>query len=402
MVPSSHCLPVVVLLLLVACLLFPTAAAASSVSSSPSSSLPWINVPSGLTPFQRGEHLGSARRQQNQEYMTKNADQMESLRKFAHAHPSAIRSIQSATHHLIPDVYEELRGVASGSGLDFASTVGLLMMRPEIGLLARLPEDALPADRECTDLGMLGSTSAPAGSGWLGHNEDADPLTGDFATMVHFPHFRAYCYPALAPGNAWGWTRASLAISVNAVSPKTVNLNGAARYALNRYLLDSKSLADLIHRIETVPIASGCSVNVLDFSPAPPLPPNILNIEVAPPLNGSKNEVSIRQLSKTDPWYGHANVLLRLQLPQYKGDSSIHRDARLDQLGPDLKRLGIQEVQNVLGDQQDRQWPIFRDCKPPDSGKTISSVIFDAAGRKASIWWLASPILQPANATEPL
>ncbi len=49
------------------------------------------------------------------------------------------------------------------------------------------------------------------------------------------------------------------------------------------------------------------------------------------------------------------------------------------------------QVVDILGDQGDRAFPIYRDNTPPDEGSTLSTALFDLDNGIMSVYCFANP-----------
>lgn len=67
----------------------------------------------------------------------------------------------------------------------------------------------------------------------------------------------------------------------------------------------------------------------------------------------------------------------RLKVAQYTDPSTVARQKRFDELPPPT---GPASIFNILGDQQNKEYPIYRDGAPPDTGVvTLTTALFSSA-----------------------
>jgi hypothetical protein len=74
---------------------------------------------------------------------------------------------------------------------------------------------------------------------------------------------------------------------------------------------------------------------------------------------------------------------------QIHDESSYHRQSRSDQLPI---ALSSQAIQNILGDYEDKEYPIFRRGASPDTDVyTICSCVFNHVSKSVQIWCGSNP-----------
>jgi len=185
-----------------------------------------------------------------------------------------------------PKYFEEVQGLAAGSGVPLP-TLLLLQFADELeaGWISPV------ARSDCSDIHAHAYQS-----GFLGHNEDAEPVIKSTGYIVEYEftdsgeHFTAYTYPGRLPGDAWGFSPlANLTFSVNWVGPIPASV-GLARGFINRAVFGSKSLQDAIDRATPGNRAFGFSLNIGDITTA-----KSYNFEV---INHSPNNSMVNNMKK--------------------------------------------------------------------------------------------------------
>jgi len=288
---------------------------------------------------------------------------------------------------LYPQYFEELQGMADGSGLPYSNFV-LSVMGDEILALAgdEMTTETLAPTRvdHCTDLHLRDPSS---GAFILAHNEDGDNITKPYAYVVVatflFPNGSAeltmtsYYYPGNIAGEAFGWNNHgsisnSLVFSENAIFPLEVATGPVLiNMVLSRALYDCSELDCLINTIAAHPRSYGFSLNVGFLAP----PHDIYNFEIAA---GSFN------VYKVATNYSHVNEIKHLPfVAQWPDPSSAHRQRRIWSLPP---ISSLQDMTHLLGDSSDPDYPIYRDSAPPDSDTTLATVFFDLAAASATVF----------------
>jgi len=274
---------------------------------------------------------------------------------------------------------DEIRGFADGAGIPFPHLF-LVNIDYEVDLILKAN---LSLDSSCTDLMYVSS-----GISFNAHNEDAMMLVKQNAFLVNYKtpeaDFTAYNYPGYLAGNAFGFTSTGITITTNALFPVDVTTSGIPRAFINRDLLTSVTLEDAIEKATPLYCASGFSANIGSI-----LANEIVNIEVSPYI------YRVRNIQGN---YSHTNMYqgLKNDLQQYFDNSSYWRDIRIDEF-PVWN--SIEEAREILGDNKNKQWPIYRDGLPPDTGVvTIATGVFDYNNKTLSIY-LSNPKLTPVPYT---
>lgn len=270
---------------------------------------------------------------------------------------------------------DELRGMAKGAEVD-ESMLWLLMLRPEIVLLTKAEHQE--GEENIHDTSMEGCSDVYSHhANILAHNEDGDCELFTSACIVEADiastgqNFVSYTYTGLLPGMAFSWSNSGLfALTVNAVSPRHVDLDGMPRFFLTRAALGADSADSAAAVAESMmSIASGSSINIVDFESA-------FNIEVAAGFTTSKAKSDLKGLI-------HFNEYHRLEVDQWPSTSTQHRMARYLDIGHPKSE---QEVLQLLGDEMDSDYPIYRRGHAPDSGCTVATALFDFEYWTWSVW----------------
>ena len=274
----------------------------------------------------------------------------------------------SANKQTYPNVYSELSGTADGAGIPVHKLI-LLSLQNEMGHLAAGPGKRLLFDEGCSDVHV--STSAEL---LLGHNEDIDEAmrNNSYVLDARFDdgeHVTAYTYPGNIPGNAWGFNRYGLVFSTNGLYPKKVFVGGLGRYWIGRDLLAAKDMKDAIRRATVKGSAFGMSINIGSIREK-----TMVNIEISP--DGS-------DVQTTKDVYYHFNMYRRLKIEQYADTSTLHRQARADEM---QKPTTADGVRAILGDQKDSEYLIYRSMRPTDGCLTAATVVYDLRRLTATVY----------------
>ena len=91
---------------------------------------------------------------------------------------------------------------------------------------------------------------------------------------------------------------------------------------------------------------------------------------------------TIRSVLRVTSHYAHFNMYLRLNVPQYTDISSVARLAEYEKLPVPTDTAGIF---NILGNQANSTWPVYRTATPPDSAMTLATALFSSEARQMGV-----------------
>ena len=304
-----------------------------------------------------------------------------------------------AHQRAFPDYVDELRGLASGSGVRFFPTLFALNLANEL-----LPV-ANTFQKGCSDFHIV----RPSVQAW-GHNEDGepDPDQADTTYLVQAniskpgapPEvFFAFTYPGQLSGWAWGFNGNGVSQSVNAL---WMPQNASARLGVNfvtRSILSSSSLNDALERAHVPGQAGGAHFNLgsinADCTAADPCQ---VSIETAP---DSVTSLNLHRIP--GGLYAHFNQYLHTDKPKL-GDytSSVHRLARAAQVctwGTPPETTA--DVLGFLSDTSDREYPVYRSHTPSDPYITYTTSLFDIRAKSVKIY-TKKPVEQGSIGRHPI
>jgi hypothetical protein len=281
-----------------------------------------------------------------------------------------------------PAYISELEAIAAGAKRPFEE-VFLVNLRGEFGgLAAPMPPPADTPVQGCTDCLVLTAESA-----LIGHNEDGSPASLGHMYVVTVnpddgPAFSALSYPGFLPGNAFGFNRAGILHTVNHVAPRPIVL-GASRHFLARSLLEARSLDEAVGNVTVPDRASGFNFNIGSLSER-----RVVSVEVAPQRY---------HVHEVQGCYTHTNHYLKIngQAQEISASSRMRQERGLS-FARTTPPGTAGQVLAVLGDQSDRDYPIFRNAAFPDTDATLCSALYDLDGRELRIYY-DHPVKRPEN-----
>ncbi|KAF5181675.1 hypothetical protein FRX31_028737 [Thalictrum thalictroides] len=259
---------------------------------------------------------------------------------------SLITALSEANRKKYPRYWDELTGMADGSGVPILSLI-LLNFRKEILPFLPKKEKTLHNDTpdDCSTVLVVSDSMAIAA-----HNEDANvALVGHTylikARLSNGLSFTAYTYAGELPSCAFGFNSNALAFTLNSVPPaeEEIIAGGIGRNFVSRDLLEATSMDDALLRIHSAEVSIGHSYNLIDTRTR-----KLLNVETA-----SRKRISVHTVVGT-PFF-HANMYLHLQVQQVKDDNSISRQTR----AAELPKQSEVDFLSLLGDTSNKQYPIY-------------------------------------------
>lgn len=312
-----------------------------------------------------------------------------------------------------PQYLEEVRGIADGAQIPFFK-VFLMHIRKELQIFTNM--ESAP---ECSTV-FVNNLDMQV----LCHNEDTAPevrATGYVLVCnvqgedgVSCEKFLSFCYPGIIPGNSMNYTGTGFALTINALYPQLVLPNKTRKFIVQKIILTSE-LCIYIKYMKLIParqfcnratlaaknlnhldsilldksrgIATGFSINVAWAQDS-----CMYNKEVSPRQSQNGSCVTTVTISQTQSGlddivgtYDHFNAYKHtdvVEVPGF-GVSSKHRQARADSL---KKPINLQDALNVLGDNEDSEYPIYRIPSQTDQGCTVATGVFSFVKQEFSLF----------------
>lgn len=276
-------------------------------------------------------------------------------RTVAMAGSDRVRAMEAAARAAVPEIMEEVEGLAEGLDLPF-DQVFAWVCRGD--LRSDLPEG-------CT------TVMAPGPPHVIAHNEDGGPEeVHDCGLLVakpdHAPAFAAFLYPGSIPGTAFSITAEGLVVTVNNIRAAHAPA-GVPRMMVGRAMLGCRSLDQALALLDGLPRAGG-----FHFTMAQAGDHRLLSVE----FTGAVTSIA----AVTRPM-AHANHLVHAGmagLPQRITQSSSDRQHRANAL------LGAGPL-SIIQDHGGPGLPILRrDPADPDEENTIVSLVATVVDRRVT------------------
>ena len=282
-----------------------------------------------------------------------------------------------------PQYIAELEGMADGSGRPFEEIFAVNLRGEFAGMIAAThpAESAAYTDVQgCTDCLVLTPDVA-----LIGHNEDGSPAGSGNMYVVRVavddcPTFTALCYPGFLPGNASGFNECGILHSINHVAPRPVKV-GVARHFIARSLFEAHSLEEAVRRVTISGRAAGFNYSIGSLSER-----RIVSVEVSPERH---------HVHEVQGYYSHTNHYFNLNNQKQEiSPSSRKRLKRCQTLCRATFPTNSGDVLDLLSDQTDRDYPIYRNATFPDTDATLCSALYDLDRCELRIYW-GNPVREP-------
>lgn len=298
-----------------------------------------------------------------------------------------------------PYYVQELQGIADGSEVPFFK---LMLLHIDSGMLLNEPgvEQQSGHNKPVPQSGNGCSTIiCNRDDVALCHTEDAFPAALNHCYVVHAhiieaegdkvlreEKFSSLCYAGHLPGFCMNVNHNGFVYSINVVEPIKVAYNKTPRHFLTRALLASRNLIDAqtILQDKGTGSAYGFCVNMAFLNQEGPT--LFHSAEVGPAVN-DESQLSILTIS---PGESHARCNKYLRLTNIDEDhqglavmSSNGRHQVFDKLGSPAT---ISEVIEMLSNQDDKDFPVFRLGTPKDEVVTIATGIFNCKRKEWTLY----------------
>jgi isopenicillin-N N-acyltransferase-like protein len=323
------------------------------------------------TSYEVGFAIGRRFRRRIEEGLRRRREWFTELRSFMEQDlPSRYEPFVAAGSKYFPDVLEELRGWAEGSGVPFEDLM-TLNLKAE---LAAMMHEAQPGAPGCSTLAL-----AHADRLLLAHNEDGHRVYDDLMFLVRVsrpgkPSFLCLNYPGILSGNGPAMNSAGIVMTTNFIGGLAVT-PGVPRYFLSRAALEATGLDEAIEVVTHPQRAFAFHYNIASRSEG-----KILSVETS---------VRRHAVHEVDGLYVHTNHLLlpgmedSLQDTEYVGTSSMSRysvlTARADRLRSRLEEVTGEVLVDMLSSHESAPYSPCRHPTDHVSGSTLACSLFDVA-----------------------
>ena len=277
-----------------------------------------------------------------------------------------------------PEYTDELKGIAEGSGIPF-NKLFIDQLKEEFTYFKANQTESkkeLKIMHHCSDVILY----QPNGKIYMAHNEDSASFDVNGTVLVEAangvngkPGFTTLTYMGNTPTGAFGFNTEGVVFTMNYLAPLKADLKGYGRVFIARKMLDSSGFDDAVNIATKTPMIAGHNYQISMINSD-----KIVNVEVA-----SFGIFKVTEIKAGDPAFFHANKYIQMpdQPQQLPRTSSDHRMARFKELEKAKPVTTPDEMLMVLGDQNDRTYPIYHDdlsnSRGDLGGFTLVSVFVD-------------------------
>ena len=293
-----------------------------------------------------------------------------------------------ASHkNAFPEYMDELQGVADGSGVPFTELF-IDQLKEEFTYFKANQTDTrveLRRVHHCSDVVLYQSS----GNIYMAHNEDSASFDVNGTVLVEAvngvngkPGFTSLTYMGNTPTGAFGFNTEGVVFTLNYLAPLKADLKGLGRVFIARKMLDSSGFDDAVNIAAKSPMIAGHNYQIALINSK-----HIVNVEVA-----SFGASKITQFNAGDPAFFHANMYTQManQPQQLPRTSSAHRIRRFKEIEAATPVAEPLDMLKVIGDQKDRQYPIYHDALSNERGDlggyTLVSVFVDLQKGEMSVY----------------
>jgi len=256
-----------------------------------------------------------------------------------------------------PHLMEELKGMAKGSGRNFEELF-LMNMRGEYAGYVKLADL-----KGCTTFSVLNEKTA-----MFAHNEDGIEVFNSrlFLLMAKpdgKPKFTALTYPGFLSGNSLGFNDEGICHAINNVHPEFIR-EGVGRHFIARSIFEAKNIEEAVGTVTRGGRATGFNYTLASVKQR-----RIVNVEV------STEKHDIKEVNTA---YCHTNHFFEMKdIRQTITNTSAARLKRSQEYIDAGRCRGKEDVISFISDSENKEYPVYRDCSPPDDRVTLMTAIFD-------------------------
>ena len=343
----------------------------------------------GHTAFDLGVSIGVQQKDAFAQLLEADDSLRTRLEPWMEQHPDEWEQFYIANKKAYPDIFDEVLGIAKGAGLKANDTV-LLMLRPEIESLTS--NYSHHYNENCFDI--INNPGDDKGIAFIAHNEDWTPAYKPFGFVLHenmpfsktgATHITAFTYPASPVGFTFGYNDKGVVTSCNGLNPIPCTPGKLGRYFINRDVLAATSVQDAIDRLTKAAPESalGFAMSIGSVHSH-----ELYHAEMAPydpNTNETGGHVDIIPI-KPGQSYLHSNKYTHdhfKNIHQFVSNSTQHRLARAEEMDtPSTPELALA----ILGDEKDKDFPIYRYGRKDDELATISTAVLDLDNALVTIY----------------
>lgn len=329
-------------------------------------------------PYEIGHAIGRRFGRHVEEGLRRRREWFTELRRFMEQDRAARYEpfVAAAAKHF-PEILEELRGWADGSGVAFDDLMAL-NLKAELGAMMREQRPETPG---CSTLCLSHGEKL-----LIAHNEDGHRAYDDLMFLVEVsqpgkPSFLCLNYPGILSGNGPAGNDAGLMVTTNFIGGLAVR-PGVPRYFISRSLLNARDLYEAVEVATHPERAFSFHYNI-----GSSLQRRILSVETSAERHA---------VQEVEGLYVHTNHLLlpgMASTPQdeeYVGTSSMSRyrvlSGRAERLRDRLEHVDEERLVEMLSSHEGAPYSPCRHPTEDVSGSTLGCALFDVAAGELRLY----------------
>ncbi|XP_018566504.1 uncharacterized protein LOC108907346 [Anoplophora glabripennis] len=290
-----------------------------------------------------------------------------------------------------PQYVEEMEGTADGANVPFYK---IFLLHLDNVILQPLKKENKKLPYGCSSICI-----SENGQEIMGHTEDAlsETLNHFYFVSAHIvsdkpqgkwkvkeEKFTSLCYAGHLPGYTMSYNHHGLLFSINTLTAQQLRPGKTPRHIITRAMLSAENLyqVESILRDSGCGAADGCSINMTFLNQEGDRV--FHNAEMAP---ADKSDESQLNILTTGPGESilHCNKYLRMNVEESNEGMQNSSICRMETFAKYPTPRTKQDVINMLGDQSNVQYPVFRD-QPDNPVVTLAVGIFDCVDRTWSLY----------------
>lgn len=164
----------------------------------------------------------------------------------------AYANFTEAIKQLTPELYDEVRGIADGSGQEF-NDIFVLNLLDEFWVFIENPEN-----HHCSDVGVPSVNGSPS---YIAQNMDIETYTDGYQTLIRLEAYKdspeqlILTHPGLIALN--GMNEKGVGVCVNTIMQLNASASGLPVAFMIRKIIDSTEASDILNFVQTSKHASG-------------------------------------------------------------------------------------------------------------------------------------------------
>ncbi|GAB1605323.1 uncharacterized protein LOC115222365 [Argonauta hians] len=291
-----------------------------------------------------------------------------------------------------PQYVEEIKGMSEGSGVSFEK----LFLLNCLNEMVTLHENSLQRDDTagCSTV-YINRPDLKI----LAHNEDHSPSMEAYAYIAcckiddnfvkknvvqdNREYITSYNYPGFLPGGTFGFNNHGMVFSCNGLYPTEAYPQCIPRRFVDRSILSAKNADEAVKILENNKhgMAYGVCCNMASVKDKE----NMWALEIGPQHQHYLHTIPAEKDPNRECHYIHVNATKYLKFEEIAAvrcGSTMNRYKRATSLPAPRSH---DDVLNILGDTDCKEYPIYRTPRPTDKSLTLATAVFNILENKLDV-----------------